>query len=65
MLPQPHGGKLVGHIFSDLERQRREDELRDLPQLTPSIDHPYDTEKLAIGADSPLDGFVDEGDVSS
>ncbi|MGA7923356.1 MAG: sulfate adenylyltransferase [Thermoplasmata archaeon] len=60
MLPQPHGGKLVGHIFSDLERQRREDELRDLPQLTPSIDHTYDTEKLAIGAYSPLDGFVDE-----
>lgn len=65
MIPVPHGGKLVGHVLAGPERERREGELRDLPRLSPFIDHVYDTEKLAIGAYSPLDGFVDQATYES
>ncbi len=57
MIPEPHGGRLVGRIASDAERARRDAELAALPKVEPFIDQLYDAEKLALGAYSPLDGF--------
>ncbi|MCI4350823.1 MAG: sulfate adenylyltransferase, partial [Thermoplasmata archaeon] len=65
MLPLPHGGRLVQRLLGDAERARREDELAELPQLAPFIDAVYDTEKLATGAYSPLEGFMDEATFDS
>lgn len=64
MIPPPHGGHLVDRVVGDAERDRRAAEIRDLPKLHPFIDQVYDAEKIAIGAYSPLEGFMDRRDVA-
>jgi sulfate adenylyltransferase len=59
MTIRAHGGRLVQRQLSEPERARRESELKDLPKLRPFIDDLYDAEKIAIGAYSPLEGFMD------
>ncbi|MCI4319026.1 MAG: sulfate adenylyltransferase [Thermoplasmata archaeon] len=65
MLPPAHGGRLVQRVASDNERARRDAELSDLPKLAPFIDAVYDAEKIAIGAYSPLEGFMDRATFDS
>lgn len=65
MQPKPHGGRLVERYMSEGERSRREAELNDLPQLVPFVDQVYDAEKIAIGAYSPLEGFMDSSQLES
>ena len=38
--------------------ERRTEEARELPRITPFIDQVYDAEKIATGAYSPLEGFM-------
>ncbi len=57
MIPPPHGGHLVQRVASAAERERRDAELRDLPQLPAFIDQLYDADKIGTGAYSPLEGF--------
>jgi sulfate adenylyltransferase len=59
MIPEPHGGRLVDRTLSEPDRARREAELADLPAIRPAIDQVYDLEKIAVGAYSPLEGFMD------
>ncbi len=54
----PHGGRLVDRQVGVRERERRDAELGDLPKLRPFVDDLYDTEKIGIGAYSPLEGFL-------
>jgi sulfate adenylyltransferase len=65
MQPTPHGGKLVDRSLTEADRNRREAELKDLPQLMPFVDQVYDTEKIGIGAYSPLEGFMDSATLES
>jgi len=65
VLPKPHGGRLVDQVASERERIRREEEIRDLPKISPFIDQVYDAEKIAFGAYSPIDGFMDETTLDS
>ena len=65
MIPTPHGGRLVHRVASDALRRKRETELGDLPSVTPFIDQLYDAEKIAIGAYSPLDGFMGSEAIAS
>lgn len=58
MLPAPHGGHLVERVLADPERIRRESELAELPHLHPFDDELFDLEKIAVGAYSPLTGFM-------
>ena len=60
MIPPPHGGRLVQRILGENEQSRRVDEFKDRMRLAPPIDAVYDAEKIAFGAYSPLDGFMDE-----
>jgi sulfate adenylyltransferase len=55
----PHGGHLVDRVLSGPARERRLSEAGSLPVLHPHIDQVYDAEKIAIGAYSPLEGFMD------
>ena len=65
MIPEPHGGRLVERRLSDAERVRRESELSALPKVELAIDQLYDLEKIAIGAYSPLEGFMDSATLAS
>ncbi|MGI0132753.1 MAG: sulfate adenylyltransferase [Thermoplasmata archaeon] len=65
MIPPPHGGHLVNRCLSESERARRDAEIRDLPKLHPFIDQVYDAEKIAIGAYSPLEGFMERRDLEN
>lgn len=65
MLPEPHGGHLVGRVAGSRERERRLAESRDIRAFRPSVDHIYDAEKIGIGAYSPLEGFQGPGDLEA
>jgi sulfate adenylyltransferase len=58
MIPAAHGGRLVDRVAAPAERERRARELPALPKVRPFVDQLYDAEKIAIGAYSPLDGFM-------
>jgi sulfate adenylyltransferase len=65
VIPPPHGGRLVERQASAAEAARREQELRDLPKAPVFLDQLYDTEKIALGAYSPLEGFMDASTIAS
>ncbi|HYB78522.1 MAG TPA: sulfate adenylyltransferase [Thermoplasmata archaeon] len=65
MIPPAHGGHLVHRLQSPGELARRESEAKDLLRISPHIDQVYDTEKIGLGAYSPLEGFQDAASVAS
>jgi sulfate adenylyltransferase len=65
MIPEPHGGRLVNRVLDDRSRLKVLAEIAHLPRLRPSIDVTYDVEKIAIGAYSPLEGFMGSEDLDS
>lgn len=56
---------MVDRLASEAVRERRDSELADLPQVTPALDQLYDSDKIGIGAYSPLEGFMDSATVES
>ena len=56
---EPYGGKLVDLEVAPEKAQQKLDEASELVKIQPFIDFVYDTEKLAVGAYSPLEGFMD------
>ena len=62
MVVAPYGGRLVDGEIHGPEAERRISDIDELPLLRPSVDHIYDTEKIAIGAYSPLEGFQGQAD---
>ncbi|HEV2428536.1 MAG TPA: sulfate adenylyltransferase [Thermoplasmata archaeon] len=65
MIPEPHGGRLVDRCLSEARAEIRRAELRDLPKIRPFIDELYDAEKIAVGAYSPLEGFMGQETLGS
>jgi sulfate adenylyltransferase len=61
----PYGGRLVDREVPVAERDRRDAEAKALPRVAAPIDQLYDAEKIAIGAYSPLDGFMDSATLGS
>jgi sulfate adenylyltransferase len=58
----PHGGTLVNQIVSDDQRAALTAEAASLPRITMSAKQACDLEMIAIGAFSPLTGFVKQAD---
>jgi sulfate adenylyltransferase len=65
MIPPPHGGVLVDRQLSASDAARRANEISRLPKLRPEVDQLFDAEKIAIGAYSPLEGFMDRRTIDS
>ena len=64
-LGEPYGGSLVDLV---LPRERAEGRLKEASELTkvsPFVDFAYDAEKIAVGAYSPLQGFMDSEEFRS
>jgi len=61
----PHGGTLVDLLVPGEQRDRARTEADHLPKLVVSERELSDLEMLAVGALSPLTGFVGEGDYLS
>jgi len=61
----PHGGTLVDLLVPGEQRDRARSEADHLPKLVVSERELSDLEMLAVGALSPLTGFVDEADYLS
>jgi len=62
MVSIPHGGRLVSRVASDRERLLRE--ARDLPSIEIGLDEALDVENIAYGVYSPLEGFMNYGELS-
>ena len=54
----PHGGQLISRFVAAQDCNKLVDEAKSLPQVTLSAKQACDLEMLAIGAFSPLEGFV-------
>lgn len=58
----PHGGELVLNMASEPEQAELQERSRSLPQVEVGSRQLADLEMLAIGAYSPLSGFMNRGD---
>ena len=59
---QPHGGTLVNRIAPDAERTALAERAASLPKITLDERQISDLEMIAIGAFSPLEGFMGKAD---
>ena len=61
----PHGGKLVNLLLTAAEAGATEEEAANLPKVEVGRRELSDLEMLAVGALSPLTGFLNEADYHS
>jgi sulfate adenylyltransferase len=61
-LIEPHGGKLNERLVPEAERPALAEHARSLPAVTLDARQVTDVELLAVGALSPLDGFIGKAD---
>ena len=62
MVSEPYGGKLVNRILTGKVKERRIEDTHELVQLRLDRSAKFDVEKIAIGAYSPLEGFMGSDD---
>ena len=58
----PHGGKLVNRVLEPAAAKSAEKEAATLPSITLSAREAFDLEMIAIGAFSPITGFMGKAD---
>jgi ATP sulfurylase len=61
----PHGGKLVNRIVDAATARSLAEKAASMPTITLSAKQACDLEMIAIGAFSPLEGFVGKADFES
>jgi len=61
-LIRPHGGKLVNRMLEELEREKWLEKAKQMPSLKLNSRQLSDVELIAIGAFSPLTGFMGRKD---
>lgn len=62
-LIEPHGGRLINQVLKGREREDALDRVKKLKRVYPGLDVLMDAEKIAIGAFSPLTGFMNHQDL--
>jgi len=62
---KPYGGKLVNRVLTEKEKKKRLDDIREFPKLIIDREAALEAEKIAIGAFSPLEGFMIREDYES
>ena len=62
---QPHGGRLIDRMANPAERERWLGQAPRLPKITLSRREISDLEMIAVGAFSPLEGFLGRADYES
>jgi sulfate adenylyltransferase len=58
MVNKPYGGKLVNRVLAKQERTKTLKAIADLPQISINKAAALDAEKIALGAFSPMEGFM-------
>src|SRR5579872_7575354 len=61
----PHGGELIVNMAGEQERTELQERARNLPRIEVGSRQLADLEMLAIGAYSPLGGFMNKSDYLS
>jgi len=61
----PHGGKLVNRVLEGQAAADAKRQAETLPAITLSTREAFDLEMIAIGAFSPLSGFMGQKDFAS
>ncbi len=64
-LVPPHGGTLINRIVSETQAATLREEAANLPRIELSSKQACDLEMIAIGAFSPLTGYVGKADFDS
>lgn len=65
-LGEPYGGgALVDQVLASEKSEQKLRETKEIAGIQPFIDFIYDAEKIALGAYTPLDGFVDSASFES
>jgi len=62
MVSEPYGGKLVNRVLTGSMRERRIEEAYEMAKFSLDNSARFDVEKIAIGAFSPLEGFMGRED---
>ncbi len=65
MSNRPHGGRLINRVLEDQARQQCHERAERLPRLQLNSRQISDVELIAIGAFSPLEGFMGQRDYES
>lgn len=65
MIPAPYGGKLVNGYVDTAHADSWKEEFEETTVLNSPVDCVYDADKIACGAYSPLQGFMNESEYSS
>ncbi|MHA2323789.1 MAG: sulfate adenylyltransferase [Promethearchaeota archaeon] len=64
-LPKPHGGKLVNRVLANDKKEAALKEAQELPKLNVNLESILDADKIAVGAFSPLEGFMTREDYTN
>ena len=65
MVSKPYGGKLVNRILDENEKKRLLKDIDQRPQISLDKTAALDIEKIAVGAFSPVEGFMGEEEYNS
>ena len=62
MVSKPYGCKLINRVLSENERTKIFKDINERPQIHIDKSTAFDVDKIAIGAFSPLEGFMGKDD---
>lgn len=65
MVNNPYGGKLINRVLSEKEKSKVFKDIKKLPKINLEKAAALDAEKIASGAFSPLEGFIDSEEYKS
>lgn len=65
MIPEPYGGRLVNRYADPARVESLREEFEESTVLDSPVDWVYDADKIACGAYSPLQGFMNESEYRS